>query len=54
LFARQGKAKLVLTSRSALPPRQEWAALVESPVTSAALSLRVKKVLARCGFTDDE
>ncbi len=46
LFARQGQAKLVLTTRTALPPRQEWPSLLESKVTPAALSLRIRKVLA--------
>jgi acyl transferase domain-containing protein len=45
-FARQGAARLVLTSRAGLPPREEWAALVQSLDTPAALSLRVRKVLA--------
>jgi NAD(P)-dependent dehydrogenase (short-subunit alcohol dehydrogenase family) len=45
-LARQGPAKLVLTSRTGLPPREEWASLVQSPATPAALSLRIRKVLA--------
>ncbi|HEX9187197.1 MAG TPA: SDR family oxidoreductase, partial [Vicinamibacteria bacterium] len=45
-FARQGPAKLVLTSRTGLPPRGDWASLVQSPATPATLSLRIRKVLA--------
>ena len=45
-LARQGPAKLVLTSRTGLPAREEWVALLQSPATPAALSLRIRKVLA--------
>ena len=45
------RAKLVLTTRTALPPRQEWASAPGVPgVTPAALSLRIKKVLALEGL----
>jgi acyl transferase domain-containing protein len=49
-LASLGPAKLVLTSRTGLPPREEWAALVQSPGTPAALSRRVRKVLALEGL----
>ncbi|HXK10276.1 MAG TPA: SDR family oxidoreductase [Vicinamibacteria bacterium] len=45
-LVRQGGAKLVLTSRTGLPPREEWAALLQSDAPTSPLSLRVRKVLA--------
>ena len=45
-LARQGPAKLVLTSRTGLPPREGWPGLLQSPGTPAMLSLRIRKVLA--------
>jgi acyl transferase domain-containing protein/acyl carrier protein len=40
------KAKLVLTSRAGLPPRDEWNSLLESEGTAPALKKRIGDVLA--------
>jgi acyl transferase domain-containing protein len=45
-LARRGPVRLVLTTRTALPPRAEWPSLLRSPATPSALVLRLRKVLA--------
>ena len=45
-LARSARVRLVLTSRSGLPPRSEWGARLADPQTSDAVCRKIEQVLA--------